>query len=296
MNLYHLRYFVTLAELQHYTKAAEILSITQPSLSHAIANLEDELGIKLFEKDGRNIVLTKEGQDFLYDVKSSLSILDSSIKKMEMLSEGNGVINVAFIRRMGTYFLPKIIRNFLDENKGKKIHFSLHTSTGLSRDLLEGLKNRQYDVVFCSKFEDDPLIEFTPVSAQNLILAVNKNHPLAEKDEIRIKETLDYPYIMFKKKSGLRHIIDQLFNRIGSFPKNVIFETEEDQVIAGFVAEGFGIAILPDIEILDVLEIKKIKLTNSFWERKLYMAILKNSHQSQAVKNFCDFVKERCLK
>ena len=53
MNLYHLRYFATLAHLEHYTKAAEILSITQPSLSHAIASLEKELGVKLFEKEGR---------------------------------------------------------------------------------------------------------------------------------------------------------------------------------------------------------------------------------------------------
>ena len=56
MNLYHLRYFVTLAHLEHYTKAAELLSITQPSLSHAISSLESELGEKLFEKEGRNIV------------------------------------------------------------------------------------------------------------------------------------------------------------------------------------------------------------------------------------------------
>ena len=62
MNLYHLRYFVTLAHLEHYTKAAEILAITQPSLSHAISSLEKELGVKLFEKDGRNVVLTKCGQ------------------------------------------------------------------------------------------------------------------------------------------------------------------------------------------------------------------------------------------
>lgn len=294
MNLYHLRYFVTLAELQHYTKAAEVLAITQPSLSHAITNLEDEIGIKLFEKDGRNIVLTKEGKDFLYDVKSSLSILDNSVKKMEMLSAGNGVINVAFIRVMGTFFLPKIIRSFLNENKGKKIHFGLHTSTGLSKDLLEDLKNRKFDVVFCSKFEDDPLIDFTPVSSQNLVLAVHKNHPLAEKEEVRLKETLNYPYIMFKKRSGLRHITDLIFNRIGAFPQNVLFETEEDQVIAGFVAEGFGIAILPDMEILDILGVKKLQLINSYWERKLYMAVLKNSHHSQAVKNFCNFVKKNC--
>lgn len=292
MNLYHLRYFVTLAEIEHYTKAAEILSITQPSLSHAIINLEEELGIKLFEKEGRNIVLTRDGKDFLYDVKNSLEILDKSIKKMEMLGKGNGVVNIAFLRIMGTFFLPKAIKNFISKNKGKKIHFNLHTDTGMSLDLLEGVKNRKYDIAFCSKFEDDPLIEFTPVSSQNLILAVNPKHPLAKKSSIDLKETLGYPYIMFKKKSGLRHVTDLLFTKIGGFPENVIFETEEDQIIAGFVAEGFGIAILPDMEILDVLGIKKIKIKNSSWERKLYMAVLKNSYQTKAVKNFCDFIKE----
>ena len=238
------------------------------------------------------MVLTKDGKDFLYDVKNSLDILDRSVKKMEMLSKGNGIVNVAFLRIMGAFFLPKAIKDFLDTSKGKKIHFNLHTDTGMSFDLLEGLKNRKYDVTFCSKFENEPLIEFTPVSSQNLVIAVNSKHSLAKRDSIDLKETLNYPYIMFKKKSGLRHITDSLFNKIGAFPENVIFETEEDQVIAGFVAEGFGIAILPDMEILDVLGIKKIKIKNLSWERKLYMAVLKNSYQTKVVKNFCNFIKE----
>ncbi len=62
MNLYHLRYFVTLAQYEHYTRAAQELMITQPSLSHAIAAMEEELKVKLFEKEGRNIVLTRFGQ------------------------------------------------------------------------------------------------------------------------------------------------------------------------------------------------------------------------------------------
>ena len=90
MNLYHLRYFVTLAHLEHYTKAAEILAITQPSLSHAIASLEKELGVKLFEKDGRNVALTKCGQAFLTDVEQALSMLDSSVNKLQMTGNGEG--------------------------------------------------------------------------------------------------------------------------------------------------------------------------------------------------------------
>ena len=73
MNLYHLRYFVTLAHLEHYTKAADVLAITQPSLSHAISSLEEELGVKLFEKNGRNVSLTKYGKSFLEDLRSPRS-------------------------------------------------------------------------------------------------------------------------------------------------------------------------------------------------------------------------------
>src|SRR5690606_7036629 len=98
MNLYHLRYFVTLAHLEHYTKAAEILCITQPSLSYAITSLENELGVKLFEKDGRNVSLTKYGSTFLIDVKHALDILDSSVNNLQITGKGEGQIDVAMLR------------------------------------------------------------------------------------------------------------------------------------------------------------------------------------------------------
>ena len=65
VNLYHLRYFVTLAEMKHYTRAAEYLCISQPSLSHAIRQMEKELGVALFEKAGRHTVMTRFGEEFL---------------------------------------------------------------------------------------------------------------------------------------------------------------------------------------------------------------------------------------
>ena len=76
MNLNQLEYFRTLAHEEHYTRAAQMLSITQPSLSHAIAQLEQELGTRLFEKKGRNIVLTRYGKIFLPYVEDALKILD----------------------------------------------------------------------------------------------------------------------------------------------------------------------------------------------------------------------------
>ena len=80
MNLNQLYYFVALAQTEHYCKTAEMLSITQPSLSHAISNLEDELGTILFEKRGRNIALTKYGKIFLEYATEYLQILEAGVK------------------------------------------------------------------------------------------------------------------------------------------------------------------------------------------------------------------------
>ena len=90
MNLYHLRYFSTLAHIEHYTKAADILAITQPSLSYAISTLEEELGVKLFEKNGRNVTLTKYGKVFLKDVEEVLNRLDSSVNSLKLAGKGEG--------------------------------------------------------------------------------------------------------------------------------------------------------------------------------------------------------------
>lgn len=83
MNIYNLRYFVTLARIRQYTKAAEELCITQPSLSHAISQMEKELGVKLFEKNGHKITLTQFGEEFLSYAEKTLDVLDDGIASIK---------------------------------------------------------------------------------------------------------------------------------------------------------------------------------------------------------------------
>lgn len=285
MNLYHLRYFVTLAHLEHYTKAAEILSITQPSLSHAIASLEKELGLRLFEKEGRNIVLTKCGKVFLVDVEHSLQLLESSIQKLQMTASGEGRIDIAFLRTLSTDLVPSFVRRFLDANPLKHIDFHFHNSTGLTPDLIEGLKNRSYDIAFCSKMDHEPLIEFIPVAKQELVVIVPTNHPLAKSDSIHLAETLPYPQVAFAKRSGLRPIIDKLFEKCNGTPI-IAYEIEEDQAVAGLVAANFGIAVVPDMPILNLMKLKTIHIEQPSWERNFYMASLKDTYQAPVIEAF----------
>lgn len=289
MNLYHLRYFVTLAHLEHYTKAAALLHITQPNLSYAINSLETELGVALFEKEGRNIVLTKCGREFLEEVEKSLTILDNSTHKMQSIGKGSGQIELGFLRTLGTEYMPNTLAAFLKTPKGQNVSFQFYD--GITADLIPMLKNKTCDVVFCSYADNEPEIEFVPVAAQDLLLIVPKDHPLAEKEEINLLETIPYPQIFFHRRSGLRAIVDHLFEKIQASP-TITMEIEEDQVIAGFVAAGFGIAIVPDMPILNQLPVKKLNINNPSWERRFYMAYMKRQYHTPAVRSFIEYIAD----
>ncbi len=250
MNLYHLRYFVTLAHMEHYTRAADLLAITQPSLSHAISSLESDL---------------------------------------QLAGKGEGRIDIAFLRTLGSDFVPRILRRFLDENQGKQIDFALHCDKVITNEILKGIKEQKYDIGFCSKINDEPLIEFIPVAKQDLVVIVPPDHPLASKSEIHLEETLEYKQIIYKSGSGLRHIIDHLFDQIGAYP-DVSYEIAEDHVVAGFVANGFGIAVAPDIPIIHSLNLKVLPLVSPTWQRNFYMATLKDAYHPPLVDIFKQFV------
>lgn len=289
MNLYHLRYFVTLARMEHYTRAADLLAITQPSLSHAISSLESELGVKLFKKNGRNVTLTKYGKSFLTDAEDILQKLDTSVGNLQLAGKGEGRIDIAFLRTLGSDFVPRILRRFLDENQGKQIDFTLHCDKVITDEILKGLKEQKYDIGFCSKINDEPLIEFIPVAKQDLVVIVPPDHPLASKSEIHLEETLEYKQIIYKSGSGLRHIIDHLFDQIGAYP-DASYEIAEDHVVAGFVANGFGIAVAPDISIIHSLNLKVLPLVSPTWQRNFYMATLKDAYHPPVVDIFKQFV------
>lgn len=291
MNLYHLRYFVTLAHIEHYTKAAELLSITQPSLSHAISSLEKELGVKLFEKEGRNIVLTKCGKAFLEDIEKSLDLIDSSIDNLQMTGRGGGHIDIALLRTLSTNLIPKFVRGFLDSNPDSKVEFRFHNDTGMSMDMLEGLKSKKYDVAFCSKQPNEPTIDFIPIAKQELVVVVPPDHPLAVLDRIDLRETAGYPMVYFSKRGGLRTVVDGLYEKCRIKP-NIAYEIDEDQTVAGLVATGFGIAVVPNMPILNLMNLKVIHIGSPIWERFFYMATLKNSYRAPVIEDFKNYVMD----
>lgn len=288
MNLKQLYYFKTLARTQHMTQAAELLAITQPSLSHSMAELEKELGTFLFEKQGRNIRLTKYGDFFLSYVERSLDELERGEKALkELTSPDKGHIDLAFIYTSGAHFAPLLLKEFSTHPDYQLISFSL--SQGNTKDLLTHLKNETIDIALCSMVVPDEQIHFERIAEEEVVLIVPIHHPLAELEEIDLADTAPYPFVFFNKKSGLRPIVDSMLAEVNISPK-IVCEVEEDHTLAGFVAFGHGIGILPRIAALDHYAVKIISIKNPSYHRFIYAATLKNHYLAPATRLFRDFV------
>lgn len=293
MNLDHLRYFVKLAEIRHYTRAAEQLCISQPSLSHAINQLETELGVPLFERSGRNTTLTRFGEEFLECAQRSLDTLDVGIGSLQRSARGEGVVRLGFLRTLGVDYIPRLTADFLDADPDCGIQFSFHS--GLSGELIDGLLQRKFDLVFCSEPDPSLGLSAVPVTSQELVMIVPKNHLLAGQESVDLADTLQYPAVFFAEGSGLRKVIDRMYDKVGGRPASVI-ETEEDEVIAGLVSAGFGVAVVPYMDMLQKLDISLLKISSPPYSRDFFMIQDDAVFLPPAAQRFRSFVLGRASK
>lgn len=293
MNLKHLQYFRVLAKTQHYTKAAAQLYITQPSLSQAIGELEKELSIKLFEKVGRNIKLTKYGHYFLTYVENGLEELEKGERNLQKLTNANtGIIDLAFIFSLGADFVPLIIQSFMEENEGGQVTFSC--IQGTTQNIIQGLKEENYDLAFCTYAEHEPEIDFIPLMKRDIVLITHKDHPLASKDSVELMDIAEEKFICFNKKSLFRPVIDQLFTDAGITPY-ISCEVAEDTALVGLVAAKQGVGILPRSSTLDLFDIKVLPFQEPLPEQIIYMASVKNRYLSPVVKKFKNYIERNSL-
>ena len=290
MNLNHLNYFRVLAKLEHYTQAADKLSITQPSLSHAMSSLEKDLGTYLFEKQGRNIKLTKYGKIYFEYVDRALSELEKGEKKLrELTNISSGTIELGYIYTLGPTFVPALIKSFVSIGENKNIKFSF--GQGTTKSLIEDLKNEKFDIVLCSYVENEEDVEFIPIEREELVVIVANEHPLAKKDTIDLRDLDNYSFIGFSEKSGIRPLINSLFEQVNIKP-NIICEVEEDNAVIGLVEINYGIAVVPKISSLKNYNVKVLPIVNPAHERFIYLVTLKNRYLAPSVKAFKNYIIE----
>lgn len=191
MTLNQLKYFQAVARTMNFRAAAEELYISQPSLSRSIDTLEHELGVVLFERTGRHIALTGSGRLFLEYTNRILDECDRATYKMKELSTNGGRIDIGYVFPLANYYIPHKVRSFLDIPENEKVTFGF--TQNRSSSIIKEIKNGNLDVGFCSFSENEEELEFTPILKQEMVIITSKDHPLAEKDDLSIRELTHYP-------------------------------------------------------------------------------------------------------
>lgn len=294
MNLSHLYYFRTLARVQHYTRAAEELFITQPTLSNAVSQLEKELGIPLFQKEGRNVRLTKQGREFNEYITQALDLIDKAVDVAhEQAGSPSGTIDLGVIYTIQADYLPPLLRAYRDRY-GEGI--DINTYQGLTTQLVEDLESGRYDVVFGSYVEgknDD--LGFIPVAYQSLVAVVHDYSPFARRESVTIEDLSHSKIYSYSPDIPLGKEVRKICRECCDRDLD-IHATAEDEITLGSLVDSDPSAVglvLDTLGLLPFENLVKVPLSevpDDF--HKVYLIYRKNVFQPRAVENFINFVRE----
>ncbi|KRM99350.1 LysR family transcriptional regulator [Loigolactobacillus rennini] len=292
MNFQQLQYLAILAQTENYTQAAKMLHITQPSLTYAIKKLEEQVDLTLFKRVGRNVRLTNSGRIFVKQSMKAINTLNQAVEQAKEAEKPQDIIKISTLRSLSTRWLPFSLKEFLSQYRNRTTpKFQFTSGAVLSQTIVKQLRAEQIDIGFCSKIDNLADIEYYPVYEQQLKFITPLGHPLAAKKAVNLKDTLDYQYITYSKAAGLHVALNQLFSICGGRPQSR-FSVDEDEIVAGLVAAGFGVGIVPEMNLLATLPLKQLPIVFPKYRRFIYMATLKAHYQSPAATRFIHYIRQ----
>lgn len=239
LTLLALTYFQKTAELQHLTHAAEALHISQPSLSHTIKMLEQELGVPLFRRSGRNIVLTKYGEILLSHTNRIMSELKHAQKELEDAKEAQDMTVTISI-----FAASMIIPAFLTEFKKEHPHIRFEIIQ--QRDRQEINHHSRVDLYLSSSINPIDTDHSITLLKEDILLAMPDTNPLASHASVNLADFEKADFITLQQGVALRNITD-FYCRAAGFTPHVILESDNPGTVREFIKAGLGVSFAPHI-------------------------------------------------
>jgi DNA-binding transcriptional LysR family regulator len=244
VRLQQLRYFATVADTRHFTRAAEILHVAQPSLSQQIRTLERELGAELFHRARGNIALTDAGEALLPLARQILADTETARREVQEVAQlRRGRVRLGAPPSLCASLVPDVLRRFHDEFPG----IELIVDEGGSQDLVRTLAAGELDLalIITPLAGQAPALATTELLREELVVASSPaSPPPVRRRHIRVEDLRDQPLVMFRRGYDLREFTTSACRAAGFEPSYSVQGGEMDAVL-GFVRAGLGIAVIP---------------------------------------------------
>lgn len=239
MEVKHLIFFKKAAELEHFTKAAEQLNVSQPFLSLTISELEKELGAPLFDHSGRNVVLNDCGKAYYQRVLNILNELKDGQKEVLDIRKQH-ISKLSFVTNVSTY-MPALFALCSQCIPDLKLRQYSAKRSHLMKNILDGTADY---IISSPTFTESPELESFTLLNEIGVVVFPSNHWLSKRKTVSLSELTHERFVSAAKGYGIRDVVDNYFQNLG-FEPDIVIESNDVGAINDFVLEGLGIAIAP---------------------------------------------------
>ena len=295
MEFKQLQSFVEVVNYQSFTKAADKLFVSQPTVSAHITQLEDELNTKLIYRTTKSISLTEKGSE-VYDYATK--ILGLKTRMLEACSvQPKNIIHIGASTIPSAYILPEILQEF--GSITKDTYFSIHQSD--SQGIINSLKEGLFDIGMIGMKPDDDEIKCIPVCQDNMIIITPVNDHFLElkyESNYSVRDLLTEPIIMREAGSGSKKTADMFLEKLGIRDSdiNIIARINDQEAIKNMVASGLGISIISELAVKNLLAEKRVlgfPLDKKYSGRQIYLIHRKDYTLNNQLKDFLKFVQKK---
>jgi DNA-binding transcriptional LysR family regulator len=289
VDIKHLQYFIEVTNFNSFSRAADHLFITQPTISKMIKNLEEELGVALFDRSRKQVTLTDAGHVILEQAK----LIDRSFKNLEMeldhlLGLKKGHIRIGLPPIFDAHIFLKIMGSFHEQYPGITFQIIEDGSKKIEDDVSKNL----LDVGVIVLPTKDNLFEHFSFLEEDLKLILHTDHPLANRNEVNLAELKNESFILLNKDFVLNNLIISACNSVGFHPQT-ISECSQRSFIEEMVASKLGISLLPESICQQLTgNVKAVKVINPSISWKLAIIWGKHQYLPYAANEWLQYTKK----
>lgn len=283
MTLRHLKIYITICETGSVTAAAKKLFLAQPSISLALRELEENYGVRLFDRISRRLYITETGKHFLEYASHIVTLferMESEIKNWDLI----GLLRIGSSITVGNYLLPRYIKQFKNQYPNHQIYIKIDNSTVIEQSVMAN----EIDIGLIEGVVHFPQIVSKRIMYDDLVLVCGENHPLSTQDSINVNELKKLDFILREKGSGSRELFESMM-LLQNIEIEPIGESVSNQAIIHALYEGFGLSVLPRLIVKDEIEkglLHQINLNDITLSRELSIIYHKNKYLTKAANEF----------
>jgi LysR family cyn operon transcriptional activator len=293
LKLRQLQYFLALADTAQFTKAAQVMSVTQPTLSHQIAELEEQIGTPLFDRLGKTVRLTSAGELFRHHVAAALKELNAGRVALDEL-DGllRGLVRIGVIQSFSRTLLAPTLSAFILAHPTIRLQVDEMTAEEIERRLSGGLLD--LGIALAPGQMEDTVVE--PVLEERMLLVVAPTHELARSSSLRMGQLTGVRMAMLSPDYATRQIIDRYLQAAQCEPI-VVCESNSIEVILGTVSGGALAALIPEraLSVAQRRQLRTIRLTDPSPVRTSALLWPRHAFRSRAARRFGDMIRDRFL-